>query len=174
VIQPSKKNTHAFLEKVRRLIKENATIGQAVLIELLNPVIRGWANYHRHVSARAIFERVDHEIWQALWRWAKRRHPQKSPDWIKKRYFHSIDDSDWVFAVDTAKRLETGQIIWRRLVRTTRIPIQRFVKIRGDANPFDPAWDDYFAERAFFKKFGLSRQAGIQPSCRTGPVDAGL
>ena len=41
VIQPSKKNTHAFLEKVRRLIKVNATASQAVLIGLLNPVIRG-------------------------------------------------------------------------------------------------------------------------------------
>jgi len=147
VIQPSKKNTHAFLEKVRQLIKDNANVGQAVLIKTLNPVIRGWATYHRYVSAKATFEQVDHEIWQALWRWAKRRHPQKSPDWIRKRYFPSIDSLSWVFAVDTGERLETDQIIWRRLVRTTRIPIQRFIKIRGEANPFDPAWDYYFEER---------------------------
>jgi hypothetical protein len=32
-------------------------------------------------------------------------------------------------------------------------------------NPFDPQWQDYFAERAFHKKFGLTRQqAGIKPS----------
>jgi RNA-directed DNA polymerase len=35
VIQPSKKNTHAFLEKVRQLIKDNANVGQAALIETL-------------------------------------------------------------------------------------------------------------------------------------------
>jgi RNA-directed DNA polymerase len=175
VIQPSKQNTHTFLEKVRQLIKANANVGQAVLIKTLNPVIRGWANYHRHVSAKAAFERVDHEIWQALWRWAKRRHPQKSRTWIRKRYFHSIDSLSWVFAVDTGERLVTGETIWLRLVRTARIPIQRFIKIRGEANPFDPEWDDYFEERAFFKKFGISRrQAGIIPSCRTGPADAGL
>ena len=68
VIQPSKQNTHAFLEKVRRLIKENANVDQATLIRLLNPVIRGWVNYHRHISARATFEKVDYEIWIALWR----------------------------------------------------------------------------------------------------------
>ena len=165
VIQPSKKNVHAFLEKVRQLIKVHANIGQAALIRTLNPVIRGWANYHRHVSAKATFEQVGHEIWRALWHWAKRRHPKKSSRWIKKRYFHSLDSSTWVFAVDTGERLETGQIIWLRLVRTVRIPIQRHVKIRGDANPFDPEWDDYFEDRAFFKKLGISRrQAGIAPS----------
>jgi RNA-directed DNA polymerase len=165
IIQPSKKNTHAFLEKIRQLIKDNASAAQTVLIGLLNPVIRGWANYHRHISAKATFVRVDHEIWQGLWRWAKRRHPKKGYRWIKKRYFHSIDSSSWVFAVDTGERLESGQIIWQKLVRTRRIPIQRFVKIRAEANPFDPDWYDYFEERAFFKKFGISRrQAGVKSS----------
>jgi len=165
VIRPSKKNTHAFLEKVRQLIKVNANADQATLIRTLNPVIRGWANYHRHVSAKATFRRVDHEIWQALWRWAKRRHHNKGSRWIRKRYFHSIDSCSWVFAVDTGERLQSGQTIWHRLVRTGRIPIQRFVKIRADANPFDPHWYDYFGDRAFFKQFGISRrQAGIKPS----------
>jgi RNA-directed DNA polymerase len=165
VIQPSKKNTHAFLEKVRQLIKVNANTDQATLIRMLNPVIRGWANYHRYVSAKATFWRADHEIWQALWRWAKRRHPKKGVRWIRKRYFHSIDSSSWVFAVDTGERLDSGQTIWLKLVRTARIPSQRFVKIQADANPFDPVWYDYLEQRAFFKKFGISRrQAGIKPS----------
>lgn len=83
IVQPSKKNTQVFLEKVRRLIKAHATTAQAKLIALLNPVIKGWANYHRHVSAKATFRRVDHEIGQALWRWAKRRHPHRGSRWIK-------------------------------------------------------------------------------------------
>ena len=35
-----------------------------MLIGLLNPVIRGWANYHRHIVATDTFRKVDHEIWQ--------------------------------------------------------------------------------------------------------------
>ena len=43
--------------------------------------------------------------------------------------------------------------------------IRCHVKIRKNANPFDPQWQDYFAERAFQKKFGITRQqAGIKPS----------
>jgi len=175
IVQPSKKNTQAFLEKVRRLIKANATTAQARLIGLLNPVITGWVNYHRHVSAKATFRRVDHEIWQALWRWAKRRHPHQGSRWIKQRYFHRIGTLDWRFAVDTGERRDSGEIIWLSLVKATKTPIRRFVKVQAEANPFDPHWYDYFEERAFFKKFGIHRhEAGIKPSCKTGPAEAGL
>jgi RNA-directed DNA polymerase len=152
------------LEKVRQLIKDNSNVEQAVLIKLLNPVIKGWANYHRHVSAGATFDRIDHEIWQALWHWAKRRHPKKGSKWIRKRYFHSIGSSQWRFAADVGERLNSGEIFWLKLVKAADIPIRRFVKIRAEANPFDPYWNEYFEERAFFKKFGIHRhEAGIKP-----------
>ncbi len=52
-----------------------------------------------------------------------------------------------------------------RLVYAGETKIRRHVKIRRDANPFDPQWQPYFAERAFHKKFGITRQqAGIKPS----------
>jgi RNA-directed DNA polymerase len=39
-------------------------------IEELNPKIRGWANYHRHMASSRTFEHVDHVIFHALRRWA--------------------------------------------------------------------------------------------------------
>ena len=51
----SKKNTHGFLEKVRGIIDANRSVRQKVLMTLLNPVIRGWANYHRHIAAKDTF-----------------------------------------------------------------------------------------------------------------------
>ena len=77
LIKPSKKNVKAFLDKVRNAIKDNKTAKQINLIKMLNPIIRGWANYHRSVVARETFERVDSEIWRSLWRWTKRRHPEE-------------------------------------------------------------------------------------------------
>ena len=140
-----------------------------MLIDLLNPVIRGWANYHQHAAATGTFDRVDHEIWRRLWRWARRRHPNKLATWVKKRYFPALDGRSWVFAADTGERTAEGKPVWKRLARTSdtkirRHKIRRHIKIRRDANPFDPTWQPYFQERAFRKKFGISRhQAGIQP-----------
>jgi RNA-directed DNA polymerase len=37
--------------------------------------------------------------------------------------------------------------------------IRRHVKIRRDANPFEPQWQPYFVERAFRKKQGNVRQS---------------
>jgi RNA-directed DNA polymerase len=165
LVKPSQKNTHAFLEKVRGLIAANQTVGQEVLIGLLNPVIRGWVNYHRHCAAKDTFNRVDHEIWRALWQWARRRHPKKSRDWVKKHYFPALRNRAWTFATKTGQRTSDGQPIWKRLVYAGETKIRRHVKIRQDANPFDPQWKSYFLERAFHQKFGIHRQeAGIKPS----------
>jgi RNA-directed DNA polymerase len=48
-ITPSKKNVKAFLRKIRKRIKESRDLTAGELIAELNPQIRGWALYHRHV-----------------------------------------------------------------------------------------------------------------------------
>jgi RNA-directed DNA polymerase len=45
IIKPSAKNTKAFLSKSRQVIKGHAQAKAGNLIRLLNPIIRGWANY---------------------------------------------------------------------------------------------------------------------------------
>lgn len=165
LVKPSKKNTHAFLEKVRGIIGVNKSTCQEYLIRQLNPVIRGWVNYHRHIVAGEAFQRVDFEIWRRLWQWARRRHLDKSCRWVVKRYFHPIGQRMRVFAADTGKRTPEGKPVWLKLVYASDTKIRRHLKIRAEANPFDPHWQDYFEERAFRKKFGIHRyEAGIKPS----------
>jgi len=165
LVKPSKKNTHAFLEKVRGLIDANKSASQTMLIGLLNPVIRGWVNFHRHCAAKDTFDRADHEIWRALWQWARRRHPNKSRDWVKKHCFPALGNRAWTFATKTGQRTPEGQPIWTRLVYAGETKIRRHLKIRQDANPFDPQWQSYFKERAVYQKFGLHRlKAKIKPS----------
>jgi RNA-directed DNA polymerase len=77
LIKPSKSNVEAHLGKIRGVIKGNKTAKQANLIKMLNPILRGRANYHRHVVAKKTFNRVDAEVWSLLWQWATRRHPNK-------------------------------------------------------------------------------------------------
>jgi RNA-directed DNA polymerase len=154
LIQPSKKNTHVFLEKARGLIRRARGWNQADLIRQLNPVLRGWANYHRHIVAARTFKKVEAALWQSLWRWARRRHLQKSWNWIVGRYWHRLNGKK-VFAVDTGERTPEGKTVWLRLVNVTETKVRRHVKIKAAANPFDPQWRNYFEEREFFKWYGV-------------------
>jgi RNA-directed DNA polymerase len=145
LIKPSKKNVQAFLRKIRNIIKQGQTAKQDVLIERLNPVIHGWANYHHNQVSKRTFSKVDHLIWTKLWHWARRRHPKKGRRWVKNRYFPHIDNHAWTFAAKRER--ENGERQWLRLARADRTPIRRYVKIKGDANPYDPAWETYFESR---------------------------
>ena len=144
LIKPAIKSEKALLMKVRTIVKKNWTATQANLILQLNPVLRGWGMYHRHVVSKARFTSIDAQVWRLLWRWALRRHPSKGKGWIRHKYFHAEGNRTWVFAEDT----EVDECIQRhRLFRTATIPIVRHIKIRGSANPFDPAWTSYLARR---------------------------
>jgi RNA-directed DNA polymerase len=87
LIKPSKKNIKTFLDGVRGNIKAALGMSAVDLIDWLNPKIRGWSNYHRHVVSKRIFTRVDRSIFIRLWQWARRRHPEKSSGWLRQKYF---------------------------------------------------------------------------------------
>jgi len=143
--QPSRASVHTLLTKVRALIKTNAQATTGNLSVQLNPLIRGWAYYHRHVSSKQTFATVDHAIFLALWQWAKRRHPHKSRHWIKDTYCQVIEGCRWVFCGQRPGKAGRPQRV--RLFSASSVAIKRHPKIKGAANPFDPAWEVYFEQR---------------------------
>ena len=155
LMKPSKANVKAHLDKIREVIKGNKTAKQANLIRLLNPALRGWANYHRHVVAKETFARVDATIWSMLWRWAARRHSTKSAQWVKEKYFKTRGARNWVFAA--TENQEDGTRREHILLRESDTPIRRHVKIRASANPHDPKWEPYFESRWGRKMLNSSR-----------------
>jgi RNA-directed DNA polymerase len=145
LIKPSAKNIHTFLMGIRTTIKKMATAKQVNLIGILNSKIRGWANYHSHVVSKEVFNKVDYEIWMALWCWAKRRHPKKDNRWISDKYFHPVKGVNRAFSCAVTE--ENGNKKQYVLFTASSIPIIRHTKIKSAANPFDPVWDAYFEER---------------------------
>ena len=145
LIKPSKKNVGTFLNGIRRLIKDARGMSAADLIDQLNPKIRGWANYHRHVVSKSTFERVDCNIFSSLWQWARRRHPNKPSRWVKSKYFERRRDCDWTFFGETCDDEGRPSKVW--LFHAKNTPIKRQVKVQGEANPYDPAYETYFEER---------------------------
>lgn len=141
LIQPSKESVKEFLTKVRAIIQDNQYTSTGHLIAQLNPAIRGWANYHRHVVSKKTFEKVDHGIFQTLWRWAKRRHRKKGGRWIRAKYF----GRNWVFFGQVCNKDGTHRKV--HLFGAAKVPIKRHVKVRAAANPCDPKWERYFEKR---------------------------
>lgn len=174
LITPAKKSIASFLRKVREITRGLRGSAQETLIRLLNPLIRGWVNYHRHVVSGKVFSDIRSAIWTALWKWACRRHPTKRRPWIAKRYFHWRGTRGWIFGVKTETR--RGEIGFLRLVDPIDTKIVRHMKVRTDANPYDPKDEVYFEERENLKverKLAARRtllalwrgQDGLCPGC---------
>ena len=174
VIKPAKKNLKAVLDKIRKEVMVNKAATAGFLIARLNPIIRGWANYHQHICSKDTYRDIDSAIFTALWRWAKRRHPNKGARWIKKKYFVSIGKRNWVFTGEIGG--EEGKSRKVYLLDAADTKIRRHVKIKGDANPYDPAWESYFEHRISVKVVNNLRdrakllnlwrsQNGICPVC---------
>lgn len=147
LIKPSKSAVKSFLAKVRAITKDNKMVTQELLIRKLNPVIRGWVNYHRYVVSSETFSWVDYQIYKCLWQWAKRKHKNKGHRWIARKYWHSIGTRKWTFAVQLNKNAQKQEPQYLALEYATNTKIIRFKKIVAEANPFDERWDGYFEER---------------------------
>jgi RNA-directed DNA polymerase len=109
LIKPSKKNIKTFLDGIRGDIKAALGMSAADLIDWLNPKIRGWSNYHRHVVSTRVFSRVDHAIFMRLWQWARRRHPNKASRWLKPKYFEQRGGNKVLLRGVVRRRGQTAQ-----------------------------------------------------------------
>ena len=153
LIKPSKKKVLAFCTRLGKEIKKHHSVEQEVLIKKLNPVLRGFANYYKGVVSKETFSYISHRVWQYLWRWAKRRHPNKNTKWVRKRYFKTIKGNRWVFACTTSDR--RGKDKELVLYPIAYIPIERHIKVKGDASPDDPSLKEYWDKR--HQKLGKTR-----------------
>lgn len=145
LITPSKKSVHSFKQGITQTLRKARHSTQAQLIQLLNPKITGWANYHRGVVSKKIFNDIDHFIWLNLYRWAKRRHANKGNRWVMHKYFKKIGGDNYRFS--TTESLENGATLEVTLKRMSDIPIKRHLKIKKESHPFDPKYDAYYEQR---------------------------
>jgi len=150
LIKASKASVKRVLGDIRVLIKSLSTGKTAELIRQLNIKLSGWANYYRHSVAKRTFNYVDAQVFRALWAWTKRRHPNKSVLWRKDRYFRRLGLRSWVFFARV--RDEFGQISCLDLFSVASLAIVRHVKVQANATPYDPAYADYFADRALGRR----------------------
>jgi RNA-directed DNA polymerase len=151
LIKPSKQKVLDFCKRIGVEIKALNGTKQEVVITKLNPILRGFANYYKGGVSKETFNYISHRVWKYLWRWAKRRHPNKNTKWVRKAYFKTVKGDRWTFAC-TCERL--GKEIFMSLYPIAYTPIERHVKVKGNASPDDPSLHEYWEKRS--QKLGKS------------------
>jgi RNA-directed DNA polymerase len=143
-IKPSTEGVLALARKVGTLIKKHVSAPMPVLIKKLNAILRGWANYHRHVVASEVFSRIDKYVFEQLRRMLRRRHPKKSKKWRYRKYWTAAGRKN-TFSVIARSKIGTEKVY--QVVRICSIGIKRHIKIKAAANPYDPEYASYFWKR---------------------------
>ena len=149
ITQPQKEKTLKFLQGIRDWLKKNKHTSPEAVINYLNPLIKGWGNYYRHGVNSRVFSYVDHQIHQALWRWALGRHkaerPSKGKKWVARKYFITAKGRKWNFHAKTKDRRGKEKLLI--LMKLSDIPTIRHVKVKGMASPDDPTLTEYWEKR---------------------------
>ena len=130
IIKPSKESVKKHYQKIADTVNPLNAAPQIKLIKELNPIIRGWCNYFKAVCSQEIFSELYHLTHIRIRRWADRRHPNKSKNWVSKKYWTKIGNDNWVFGC----KYENNTI---SLIKHPKIAIKRHIKVRGECSPYD-------------------------------------
>lgn len=141
LIKPSKQSVQKLRIKLRKIWQINLGKPVVALLEKLNPVIRGWANYFRTQVSKETFSKIDFWMFIRAHRWVKRTHPNKSDKWRESTYWGrmNLDRNDrWVFG-DKQTGAYLNKFAW--------FPIERHILVKLKASPDDPTLKDYWESR---------------------------
>ena len=171
LIKPSKEAVNRFKNRLREEWSNFTGRPAHVIWKRLNPILRGWGNYYRHVVSQETFEQLDYFIYRRTWRWIRITHPKKSGRWLFDRYFGSYGQgrkSQWIFG-DPKTGSHLMQIQW--------IPIERHILVKHGYSPDNPNQQKYWSKREKRKVQLLptvkhrklaQAQNGLCPLCQDG------
>ena len=179
-IYPSRASQARLLLKVRQIIINNRNASSYNLINLLRPVIMGWANYFRFSECASIFSKLTHLIFQKLRAWVFRRDTRNGKKEVKQRYFpgnksYFFDGTkhqdNWVLHGKQLGKSGISKENW--LPHLSWVKSRKWVKIRGDYSPFNGD-NLYWRKRTINKgtwnirqRKLIKSQKGFCPYCKT-------
>lgn len=122
---PSRKSLDSIMAKVKAISQQGTHQSLANLLNLINPVLRGWTNYFRHGVSKATFHYLNHYTWVRVVGWLRRKHPRTDWKSLRRRYF----GNRW--------RLNEAGV---DLYDTRAVPVSRY-RYRGRRIP--TPWEDW-------------------------------
>ena len=167
LIKPSRDSVNSFNNRIRQEFNDLKGHNVDALLKKLNPILRGWGYYFRHVASGETFSKLDGFMWLRTMKWTKLTHPKKTGKWRLHQYFGFTKDkiSKWIFG-----NPDTGQYLLRLGMH---IPIRRHILVKHGASPDNPEERAYWTKREKRKvelfsniyKGLAKKQKGLCPIC---------
>lgn len=145
LVMPTQDGIKSFKAKIKEIFKQYRSSPLELLIDKLNPVIRGWGYYYRFVNSKVIFGKLDQYIWYKSCNWVKRLHQRREISKYYKKYFKPLSDT---YKSETLTLLNGT----KNLFRLSVIPLIEHIKIVATANPYNRDDDLYFTNRYITSK----------------------
>ena len=83
---PSRAALASVKAKVRGATRGTTNQSLSELVSRLNPVLRGWTNYHRHGASSKTFSYLSAFTWRRVWIWLRHKHPKATVKELRRRY----------------------------------------------------------------------------------------
>jgi RNA-directed DNA polymerase len=154
--------------QLRDLVKNSKNKPPSALISDLNPVIRGWCEYHRCcTNIWSTWGKTNQYLFQLLWKWVRNRHPRKSRMWLYDKYWRYVDKRKTFVAA-------LGKDLTHYKMTPYRFSNLKIHRIAGDTNVYLKHTQEYIRKVWFKKEVGREtglrqtlwrRQKGICPNC---------
>src|SRR6266566_4255058 len=132
--KPSKESIERHTQQIGQVLRKQRNAPQKRVIRDLNPIIRGWCYYHRWVICTEAFSTCDHITFLQLCRWEKTRHPNKSKQWVKEKYFIRVEERN---RFGTYFKDAEGKTKPMYVVSHVDTHHQDYILVRGSSSPYD-------------------------------------
>ena len=85
---PSQQALGDIKHRIKELTGRHTTsLSLDELVHTLNPILRGWTNYHRHAASSRCFNYLDYYLWWRIVRWLRKKHKRLTWTQVKRRYW---------------------------------------------------------------------------------------
>ncbi len=141
LIKPSKDSVLKIKKKLREKWISLKGYNLNTVIDTLNPIIRGEANYFRIGVSCETFSYLDHWMFTRECKYANHTHPNKNNSWRQEKYWGRLNlerKDNYVFG-----NKQTG----KHLLKFSWFKISRPVLVKGKSSPDDPNLKEYWKNR---------------------------
>jgi hypothetical protein len=155
---PSSQKLILYLKELKKIVQASKVQSQQLLIQRLKNSILKWCESNKIISNKKSFYLCDYLLFKWIWKWACRRHSNKSRQWIQKKYYHLFE----IFPKNSLSNRIKARKKWHFcfynpnlksfecLPHHSKTNLIKYQKIRSNFFIYNQNWK-YFAF-SFFKK----------------------